>query len=73
MGLINEGLIKLAWVLLKKYPENACKILKSEKFFLIIAEVLNFSVHNVLLGSFHLYNGKIIEKTHNSACSPIRL
>ena len=32
-----------------------------------------FSVQNVLLGSFHLYNGKIIEKTHNSACSPIRL
>ena len=33
---------------------------------------LFFSVHNVLLGSFHLYMSKIIEKTHNSAFSLMR-
>ena len=35
---------------------------------------VNFSsVQIVLLGSFHLYNCKILEKTHNNACSLMQL
>ena len=34
--------------------------------------MVQFSVQNVLLGSFHLYISKIIEKTHNNTCCLMR-
>ena len=55
------------------YSANSIWRQNASTVTLRILERIFFSVHNVLLGSFHLYNGKIIEKTHNSTCSHIRL